>query len=123
MATSLNTSSSTREKLLRAHQAAAALAQFPTAEKNALLLAIADAIAAHAEDIIDANRADLQNSGLAEAMRDRLLLTPERIAAMAGGVREVAALPDPVGETLAEWVRPNGLRIRKVRSAPWSGRR
>ena len=48
-------------------------------------------------------------------MRDRLLLTPERIAAMVAGVREVAELPDPVGETLAEWIRPNGLRIRKVR--------
>ena len=48
-------------------------------------------------------------------MRDRLLLTRRRIAAMAAGVRDVAALPDPVGETLAEWERPNGLRIRKVR--------
>ena len=48
-------------------------------------------------------------------MRDRLLLTPERIAAMVAGVREVAGLPDPVGETIAEWTRPNGLRIRKVR--------
>jgi glutamate-5-semialdehyde dehydrogenase len=115
MATSLNTSSSTREKLLRARAAAAALAQLTTAEKNSLLLGIAGAIAANVGSIIAANREDLKNSGLAEAMRDRLLLTPERIATMVSGVREVAALADPVGETLADWVRPNGLRIRKVR--------
>src|SRR3989441_10308376 len=48
-------------------------------------------------------------------MRDRLLLTPARIKDMAFGVRDVAALPDPVGETLAEWSRPNGLQIRKLR--------
>ena len=79
------------------------------------LLAMADAIAANAASIIEANQADLDDSGLAGAMRDRLLLTPERIAAMVAGVREVAGLPDPVGETMAEWTRPNGLRIRKVR--------
>ena len=65
--------------------------------------------------LLEANQADLDSSGLAGAMRDRLLLTPERIAAMVSGVREVASLPDPVGETIAEWTRPNGLRIRKVR--------
>ena len=48
-------------------------------------------------------------------MRDRLLLTPARVSDMASGVREVAALPDPIGETLAEWTKSNGLRIRKVR--------
>ncbi len=80
-----------------------------------MLLAMADAIAAHAASIIEANRADLEDPGLAGAMRDRLLLTPERIAAMVSGVREVAGLPDPIGETIAEWTRPNGLRIRKVR--------
>ena len=76
---------------------------------------MADAIAANAANITDANHADLDSSGLTGAMRDRLLLTPERIAAMVSGVREVAGLPDPVGETIAEWTRPNGLRIRKVR--------
>src|SRR5436305_15156906 len=49
------------------------------------------------------------------AMRDRLLLTPARIKEMAAGVREVAALPDPIGEILAEWTKSNGLHIRKVR--------
>ena len=91
------------------------MAQLTTAEKNALLLAIADAIAANAQSIMEANQADLEDSALAGAMRDRLLLTPERIATMVAGVREVASLPDPVGETITEWTRPNGLRIRKVR--------
>jgi glutamate-5-semialdehyde dehydrogenase len=91
------------------------MAQLTTAEKNAILQAMADAITANSASIIAANQEDLKLCGLAGAMRDRLLLTPERIAAMVAGVREVAGLPDPVGETLAEWTRPNGLRIRKVR--------
>lgn len=115
MATSLRTPCSTRDRLLRAQSAATRMAQLTTADKNALLLAMADAIAANAANITDANHADLDSSGLTGAMRDRLLLTPERIAAMVSGVREVAGLPDPVGETIAEWTRPNGLRIRKVR--------
>ncbi len=115
MATSVRTPSSTRDKLLRAQGAAARMAQLSTVEKNAMLLAMADAIAANSASIIEANQADLEDSGLAGAMRDRLLLTPERIAAMVSGVREVAGLPDPIGETIAEWTRPNGLRIRKVR--------
>ncbi len=115
MATSVRTSSSTRDKLLRAQGAAARMAQLSTVEKNAVLLAMADAIAANSASIIEANRADLEDSGLAGAMRDRLLLTPERIAAMVSGVREVAGLPDPIGETIAEWTQPKGLRIRKVR--------
>jgi glutamate-5-semialdehyde dehydrogenase len=115
MATSIYTPSSTRDRLLRAQSAAARMAQLTTAEKNAILLAIAESITVHATEIADANRADLEASGLAGAMRDRLLLTPERIATMVAGVREVAVLPDPIGETLAEWTRPNGLRIRKAR--------
>jgi glutamate-5-semialdehyde dehydrogenase len=91
------------------------LAQLSTAEKNALLSAMADALEAECEGILAANQIDLENTGLEGAMRERLLLTPERVRDMARGVREVAALPDPVGETLAEWERPNGLRIRKVR--------
>ncbi len=84
-------------------------------EKNALLIAIADAIEAHADPILAANREDVESSGLEGAMRERLLLTKARIDEMAQGVRDVAALGDPIGETLAEWTRPNGLRIRKVR--------
>jgi glutamate-5-semialdehyde dehydrogenase len=115
MATSVRTPSSTRDKLLRAQSAAARLAQLTTAEKNSILVAMAEAIAANAASIVEANQADLASSRLAGAMRDRLLLNPERIATMVAGLREVASLPDPVGETMAEWTRPNGLRIRKVR--------
>jgi glutamate-5-semialdehyde dehydrogenase len=115
MATTLANSASTQQKLLRAREAAAKLALLSTGEKNALLLAIADAIESQIETILGPNREDVKSSGLEGAMRDRLLLTPARIKEMAQGVREVAALGDPIGETLAEWTRPNGLRIRKVR--------
>jgi glutamate-5-semialdehyde dehydrogenase len=115
MATTVANTGSTQEKLLRARAASAKLAQLSTEQKNALLLAIADAVEAHEKDILAANRADIEHSGLDGAMRERLLLTPARIKDMARGVREVAALPDPIGETLAEWTKENGLRIRKVR--------
>jgi glutamate-5-semialdehyde dehydrogenase len=115
MATTIANPVSTQEKLLRARQASVKLALFSTDEKNALLLTIADAIEAEAQTILAANREDVESSGLEGAMRDRLLLTKARIGEMTQGVREVAALSDPIGETLAEWTRPNGLRIRKVR--------
>ena len=115
MAVTLTTAASTQEKLLRARAASARLALFSTEEKNALLLAIADAIDANEKNILSANREDVESSGLQGAMRDRLLLTPARIKDMAKGVRDVAALPDPIGETLAEWKKSNGLRIRKLR--------
>jgi glutamate-5-semialdehyde dehydrogenase len=106
---------STQEKLLRARQATTKLAQLSTEAKNALLFAMADAVEANRDGILAANRDDVESSGLAGAMRDRLLLTPARIQEMAKAVRDVAALPDPIGETLAEWTRPNGLHMRKVR--------
>jgi glutamate-5-semialdehyde dehydrogenase len=115
MATTVASTASTQEKLLRARAASAKLAQLSTEQKNALLLAIADAVEGHEKDILADNRADIENSGLEGAMRERLLLTPTRIKEMARGVREVAALPDPIGETLAEWTKENGLRIRQVR--------
>ena len=115
MATTVTNPASTQEKLLRAREAAARLALLSTEEKNVLLLAIAGALEARAGEILAANRDDVENSGLEGAMRDRLLLTPARIKEMAQAVRDVAALPDPIGETLAEWTRPNGLRIRKMR--------
>ena len=105
----------TQEKLLRARAASARLALLSTDEKNALLMAIADAIEAQEKSILAANQVDVETSGLEGAMRDRLLLTSARINDMAHGVRDVAALPDPVGETLAEWTKSNGLRIRKLR--------
>ncbi|MGA8344848.1 MAG: glutamate-5-semialdehyde dehydrogenase, partial [Candidatus Sulfotelmatobacter sp.] len=115
MAATPITAASTQEKLLRARAASAVLVLLSSEEKNALLLGIAGAIEANEKSILDANREDVENSGLEGAMRDRLLLTPARIKDMACGVRDVAALPDPIGETLAEWTKSNGLRIRKVR--------
>ena len=107
--------SSTSEKLQRAKAAAPLLAQLSTAQKNAILLVTADALEAEAKSILEANRADLESSGLAGAMRERLTLDHGRIREMARGVRDVANLPDPINETLAEFKRPNGLRIRKLR--------
>jgi glutamate-5-semialdehyde dehydrogenase len=115
MAKTVANSASTQEKLLRAREAAAKLALLSTDEKNALLLAIAHAIEVQSQKILAANREDVESSGLEGAMRDRLVLTTARIKDMAHGVREVVALDDPIGERLAEWTRPNGLRIRKVR--------
>ncbi len=115
MSTAASTSASTQEKLLRARGASARLALLSTEEKNSLLLGIAAAIEANEKSILEANREDVEKSDLDGAMRERLLLTSARIEDMARGVREVAALPDPIGETLAEWTKSNGLRIRKVR--------
>ena len=86
--------------------------------KNKALLAIADALEANCERILAANQADLDNAeknGMTKAMLDRLRLTKERISSMAEGVRQVAALPDPIGEIIDEWERPNGLKIAKKR--------
>jgi glutamate-5-semialdehyde dehydrogenase len=115
MATPSITASSTREKLLRAHAASAKLALLSTKEKNAILLGIASAIEADEPKILTANNNDVEQSEPEGAMLDRLLLTSERIREMARAVRDIAALPDPIGETLADWTQPNGLRIRKVR--------
>ena len=79
MATTITNAATTQDKLLRAREAAAKLAQLSTDEKNALLMAMADAIEAQAPRILAANREDIESSGLEGAMRDRLLLTPERI--------------------------------------------
>src|SRR5579864_4964289 len=115
MSATMTTAASTQEKLQRARAASARLALLSAQEKNSLLMAIAAAIEASEKNILDANRVDIEHSGLDGAMRERLLLTPARIKDMARGVREVAQLPDPIGATLAEWTKSNGLRIRKVR--------
>ena len=115
MATTVAIGSNTREKLERARAASALLAQFSTDEKNSLLLKMADTIEAELVKILAANAEDIERSNLQDAMRDRLLLTPARVKDIARAVREVAALPDPIGEILEEWSRPNGLKIHKVR--------
>src|SRR5256885_15201660 len=102
MAGSPAVASSTREKLQRARVASASLAQLSTSQKDALLLEIADALETHASRILRANEQDLHRSNVSGAMRDRLLLTAERIAQIAASVGEVAALANPVGEVLEE---------------------
>ena len=106
---------STQEKLVRARDAAGRMAQLSTEEKNKLLLAMAEALERNAGSVLTANQVDIESSRLEGTMRDRLLLTPGRIVEMASGVRDIAGLPDPIGEVLEEWTRPNGLRICKIR--------
>ena len=98
--------------------AAAVLAQATTARKNDALTHAAAAIRAHRARILEANAHDLaaaRAAGLGAALLDRLALDEGRIEAMADGVAAIAALPDPVGTVAAEWQRPNGLRIQRVR--------
>ena len=106
------------ESAAAAKAAAAAAAQLTTEEKNAALLAMADELEARCAEVLAANGADMAReraNGMSEDMLDRLMLNEKRVADMALGLRQVAGLPDPVGEVLREWERPNGLRIRKVR--------
>ena len=102
----------------RARAAARVLALCPRAAKDAALQAMADALEADEAALLAANAQDLEAApgfGLNAAAIDRLRLTPDRIRAMARGVREVADLPDPVGGIIREWTRPNGLQITKIR--------
>ncbi len=102
----------------RAKAATSALAVASTAEKDAALEAAADLLEANADAIIEANAADVaaaEANGMEAPLVDRLRLDVGRIAGMAGGLRQVAALRDPVGEITEGWVRPNGLRIEKTR--------
>ncbi len=102
----------------RARAASLQLARLPAKQKDEALARIAALLEESAEKIVAENRKDIDagnQAGLTEAMLDRLLLTPERIAGIARGVREVAALTDPVGEEMETIERPNGLQIRKIR--------
>ncbi|WP_328956842.1 glutamate-5-semialdehyde dehydrogenase [Kitasatospora purpeofusca] len=102
----------------RAREAAAALAPLPRAAKDAALRAIADALVARAAEITAANAEDVDRAraaGTPESVIDRLTLTEERIAAIASDVRDVAGLPDPVGEVVRGYTLPNGLDVRQVR--------
>ncbi|HZG77277.1 MAG TPA: glutamate-5-semialdehyde dehydrogenase [Paenibacillus sp.] len=110
--------SEVREKAALAKRTTSRLGALSTEAKNAALLAIADKLVARAAEIVEANSEDLKRgreNGMSASLLDRLALTPQRIEAMAQGVREVVALPDPVGESLADIERPNGLRIRQLR--------
>ena len=102
----------------RAKAASRVLATASTAAKDAALLAAADLLVASSDAILEANTVDVareEAGGMAPALLDRLRLTPARIEGMAAGLRQVAALPDPVGEVSDGWTRPNGLRINRVR--------
>ena len=99
-------------------EAAQVLALATTEQKNAALAAAAAALRARQPDILAANGRDMkaaEAAGLSGAMLDRLKLDAGRVEAMAKGVEQVVALADPVGTVIAEWQRPNGLRIQRVR--------
>ena len=98
----------------RARAAAAILATAPDAQRAAALRTAAAGLRAQAAAILAANEADLLAHQGSAAFRDRLALTPDRVAAMADGLDSIAALPDPLARTLADWTRPNGLRIRRI---------
>ena len=103
----------------KARAAARPLAIATTAQKDAALAAMAAALLAAEQAILDANAIDLKNgeeAGLSAAMMDRLKLTPARIRDMAAGITTIAGLADPVGDVIAEWDRPNGLHIERVRT-------
>lgn len=102
-----------------AREAAVVLAQTPAGPKRMALLSAADAITARTPNILAANARDLdfaREKGLSDAMLDRLRLDGTRIAAIAQSLREVAEQDDPVGQVIAEWDRPTGLHIRRVRT-------
>ncbi|MET4921254.1 glutamate-5-semialdehyde dehydrogenase [Streptomyces sp. PSRA5] len=102
----------------RARSAAADLAPLPRSVKDDALLAIADALEVRTQEIIKANGEDVERAreaGTSEAIIDRLTLTPERVRAIAADVRDVAALPDPVGEVVRGSTLPNGIDLRQVR--------
>src|SRR3954468_826777 len=102
----------------RAKAASRTLGTASTGAKNGALLAAAEVLLERTPEILAANREDLEAAaagGMEPGPLDRLRLTADRIGAMAAGLRQVASLPDPVGEVLDGWVRPNGLEIQRVR--------
>ncbi|WP_407564905.1 glutamate-5-semialdehyde dehydrogenase [Streptomyces sp. 184] len=115
---SSDTPSPVRQAAQRARTAAAMIAPLPRAAKDAALLAVADALVARAAEIVAANAEDVARAradGVSDAIVDRLTLTEERIAGVASDVRDVAGLPDPVGEVVRGSTLPNGLELRQVR--------
>ncbi|WP_310726655.1 glutamate-5-semialdehyde dehydrogenase [Streptomyces sp. N2A] len=118
MTSSASQTSPVLDTARRAREAAAVLAPLPRTARDAALLAIADALVERTAEIVAANDRDVakaREAGTAESIVDRLTLTPERIAAIAADVRQVVALPDPVGEVVRGSTLPNGLDLRQVR--------
>ena len=109
---------SLQELGVAAKAASRVLARTSTAAKDDALRAAADLLVARTPEVLEANAADVsaaEESGTSATVVDRLRLTEARVEAMADGLRQVAGLPDPVGEIVDGWTRPNGLRIRRVR--------
>ncbi|MEZ5268265.1 MAG: glutamate-5-semialdehyde dehydrogenase [Microthrixaceae bacterium] len=112
------TSTPIPELAARSKVASRAMANASTAVKNEALLAAADLLEVRSGELLTANAQDVSSAeanGIAPGLIDRLRLSPERVTAMADGLRQVATLADPVGEVMSGWVRPNGLRITQVR--------
>ncbi|MFR5783307.1 MAG: aldehyde dehydrogenase family protein, partial [Oscillospiraceae bacterium] len=106
------------ESAKAAKAASLEVAQLGTERKNEALRAMAKALVEKTPEILAANEKDMtkgRESGMPESLLDRLMLNADRIAGMAEGLDQVAALPDPIGRVMDEWTRPNGLVIRKVR--------
>jgi len=102
-----------------ARHASRALARLSTTQKNRILIAMADELVVRSPEILAANAEDTaaaEKNGLTKAAIDRLRLTTDRISGMADGIRQVAALEDPVREVLRDWTRPNGIHIQKIRT-------
>jgi glutamate-5-semialdehyde dehydrogenase len=107
-----------QEQAQKARNAALALSSATRATKDAALLAMADSLAKSETAILEANTRDVaraEANGTSAALIDRLRLTPDRIAGMVEGLRELAALPDPVGDVVRGWTNPNGVQVRQVR--------
>ena len=107
-----------RQKAEKARKAAGSLALLSSETKNTALIRMADALVAQTEELISFNTRDLDEArkrGLSKALVDRLTLDPKRIKTMAAGLREVAELPDPVGEVVKTVQRPNGMRVERTR--------
>jgi glutamate-5-semialdehyde dehydrogenase len=115
---SRQTSSEVVDKAKRAKQASYLMSMLTTEQKNHALLVMADALVSEQQSIMAANATDMvrgKETGISESLLDRLALNENRIAAMAEGLRQVVELPDPIGDTLEQFSRPNGLNVRKVR--------
>ena len=106
----------------RAHEAARRLALASSEQKNAALLSLAEGLSAASAEILAANQEDVaggRGAGLSEALLDRLTLNEARLAGIAADLRQVAALPDPVGERFDQAVMPNGLQVWKRAACRW----
>lgn len=102
----------------QARAAALQLSQLSTEKKNSILLAMAEGLRSATPQILEANAKDIaagEEKGLAKAMLDRLRLDDKRVDQIAGGIEQVVSLPDPVGEVMEEWSRPNGIELQQVR--------